>query len=62
MRIFTENLKNSTTCRGLYCVWVPTREGAATPLVTRWIDPQAEMHEEVDFSSNDSSEILRVDD
>ena len=41
MRIFTEYLENPTTCRGLYCVWVPTREGAATPLVARWIDPQA---------------------
>lgn len=41
MRIFTNYLENPTTCRGLYCVWVPNREKAATPLVARWIDPQA---------------------
>lgn len=51
MRMFTNNLDNLTARRGLYCIWVPAREGELTPLVARWIDPEAEapeMHEDDD--------------
>lgn len=45
MRTYTNNRESLTARRGLYCIWVPAREGEATPLVARWIDPQAETSE-----------------
>jgi hypothetical protein len=46
MRIFTNHLQELNGRRGLYCVWVPAPPGSATPLVARWIDPQADRRDE----------------
>ena len=45
MRISTDNLENLTTRRGLYRVWMPASKGEPTPVVARWVDPQAAMRE-----------------
>lgn len=42
MRNTSANLENLTARRGVYCVWVLTREGQATRLIARWIDPATE--------------------
>ncbi len=42
MRIFTSNLEDFTTCRGLHRVWAAIREGGQTQMVARWIDPESE--------------------
>ena len=60
MRIFTENLENMTGRRGLYRVWAPAREGEATPLVARWIDPQSEMYREGNSTNHAFSEFVRI--
>ena len=62
MRIFKENLENMTGRRGLYRVWAPAREGEATLLVARWIDPQAETHREGSSANHAFSEVVRIDD
>jgi len=41
MKILVGNFESITTRRGLYCVWAPAVEGESTPLVARWIDPNA---------------------
>jgi hypothetical protein len=42
MRIFTSNLEDLTTRRGLHRVWEAIREGGQAQLVARWIDPESE--------------------
>jgi len=46
MRISIASLENFTTRRSVYCAWVPACEGQPTPLVARWIDPEAETQEQ----------------
>lgn len=49
--LFIDNPGNLTARRGLYCIWVPTREGETTHLAARGIDRQAEapeVHEDED--------------
>jgi hypothetical protein len=58
MPIHTNKLESLATSRGLYCVWAPTREGEATSLVARWIDPKTEVREGDNCNSN-ISEVAR---
>jgi hypothetical protein len=56
--LFIENLGSLIARRSLYCIWVPAREGETTPLVARWIDPQAEgpeRHEDDDSCSKEDA-------
>jgi hypothetical protein len=48
MWILTEQLKDLTTRRGLYRIWVPAAEGQSPPLIARWIDSEVkgDEHEE----------------
>jgi len=58
MRVFTKNQENLTSHRGLYCIWVPARDGEPTPLVARWVDPQAEaakMHADEDSCAKEEA-------
>jgi hypothetical protein len=56
MRIFSEYLENLNGRRGLYCVWVPAPPGSATPLLARWIDPQAESQVEQHHEEHETAE------
>jgi len=57
MRIFIENLEQQTKRSGLYCVWVSAREGEPTPMVARWIDPEAETHESEEDHESSKEEL-----
>jgi hypothetical protein len=64
MRIFTDNFENltarrETTRRGVYRVWVRAPEGESTPLVARWIDPEAETREREPREANENKDAAR---
>jgi hypothetical protein len=41
MKILVGNFESISARRGLYRVWLRAVEGEPTPLVARWIDPNA---------------------
>ena len=56
--LFINNLESLTARRGLYCIWVPAREGETTRLVARWIQREAEapeVHEDEDSCAEEEA-------
>ena len=48
MRTYRNSLEKMISNRGLYRVWLETREGDATRLVSLWIDPAMRSFESQD--------------
>lgn len=59
MRVLVDKSEKLTTRRGLYCIWEPAREGEPTPLVARWINPNAVVSESDEDTHSNSEEEPR---